>query len=116
AVRRGEESGKVGGGSGRNRGGWDVVGAGAAGALFELFQSVGVNVQSVNLAAIVHLSSQLQRLAAGSGAGVDDHFGRGVHQHSQKLASFILDLEKPLAEPLQSEGVRSVFQNQAQLV
>jgi hypothetical protein len=55
----------------------------------------------------VHLRSELEGLAAGAGAGVDDSGGRRVDEEAEELAALVLKLEEAFAEARQREGVEA---------
>jgi hypothetical protein len=61
-----------------------------------------------------HLCRELECLAPGAGAGVDDAGGRGVDEETQQLAPLVLKLEQALAEAGQGEGVLTRLEEEAE--
>ena len=93
--------------------GLHVVGTGAAGALLEVLQLPLFHVHRQQAAFALHHGGDVQGLATGTGAGVDDAHARGHFQRGRdQLGAGILLLEAAIGEGLGAEqgGVRGDLQ------
>ncbi len=73
-----------------------------------------LHVQCVQVAPVLHLHGELQRLAARARARVHHLGGRRVHQHAEELAALVLNLEPAVAEGVEREGVAAGVEDEAQ--
>ena len=86
-------------GPGARRADLDVAHARAGQALVDRREAARVGVGGVDLAVVVHLRRERQRLAAAAGAEVDDLLARlGAGEERRELRALVLDLDPALEE------------------
>ncbi len=93
--------------------GFHVVGTGTAGALLEVFQLPLFHIHGQQTALAFHHGGDVQGLAAGTGAGVDDSHARGDFQRRcNQLGACVLLLEPAIGKRLGTKqgGIRGDLQ------
>ena len=93
----------------------DIADPGAAQPLAGALQPPVGDIAGDELAAVLHLGGERQRLPAGAGAEIDDpHAGPGIGEQCRKLRALVLDLDEPLLEGRRPGERRTVLEAEAE--